>query len=189
MRNRSNFGLWCVTVFVLSMELAACVPSQIVTNTPAASITPTATAIPTAIDTPSVTVAPSATIVPGAFSCTQVIDIPQVECAALVALYKSTDGPNWIDDTNWLKTDAPCGWFGVKCSGNHVTELVLLDNRLAGAMPPEIGNLTNLTHLELFQNQLTSLPPEIGNLSKLEVLYLDDNPLIVYRLRSGTYPT
>ncbi len=32
---------------------------------------------------------------------------------ALVALYNATDGPNWVDNTNWL-TDAPLGeWYGV----------------------------------------------------------------------------
>ncbi len=33
--------------------------------------------------------------------------------AALVALYESTDGPNWVNNENWL-TDAPLGeWYGV----------------------------------------------------------------------------
>ncbi len=32
--------------------------------------------------------------------------------AALVALYEATDGPNWVNNENWL-TDAPLGeWFG-----------------------------------------------------------------------------
>jgi Leucine-rich repeat (LRR) protein len=35
------------------------------------------------------------------------------------------------------------------------------------ALPPEIGNLTNLTVLYLSGNQLTALPPEIGNLTNL----------------------
>jgi len=34
-------------------------------------------------------------------------------------------------------------------------------------LPPEIGNLTGLTELELYDNQLTALPPEIGNLTGL----------------------
>ena len=33
--------------------------------------------------------------------------------AALVALYNSTDGPNWATSTNWL-SDRPLGdWYGV----------------------------------------------------------------------------
>ena len=44
-------------------------------------------------------------------------------------------------------------------------------------LPPEIGDLTNLTHLNLGGNQLTALPPEIGNLTKLTSLRLNDNQL------------
>lgn len=35
------------------------------------------------------------------------------------------------------------------------------------SLPLEIGQLTNLTHLNLFDNQLTSLSPEIGHLTSL----------------------
>ena len=44
-------------------------------------------------------------------------------------------------------------------------------------LPPEIGELTNLTHLNLAGNQLTALPPEIGNLTNLTSLRLNDNQL------------
>ena len=37
-------------------------------------------------------------------------------------------------------------------------------NRLT-TLPPEIGQLSSLTQLDLFNNQLSSLPPEIGQLS------------------------
>ena len=42
---------------------------------------------------------------------------------------------------------------------------------------PEIGKLTNLTELELKDNNLTELPPDICNLTKLEKLDLRGNPL------------
>ena len=44
----------------------------------------------------------------------------------LVELYNATDGPNWIDNTNWL-TDTPIGeWYGVTAGENgSVIELVL----------------------------------------------------------------
>jgi internalin A len=44
-------------------------------------------------------------------------------------------------------------------------------------VPPEIGQLSALTQLNLYNNQLTSLPPEIGQLSALTELYLRDNQL------------
>ncbi len=44
-------------------------------------------------------------------------------------------------------------------------------------MPPEIGQLTNLTQLSFSENQLTTLPPEIGQLTNLTRLYLNANQL------------
>ncbi len=44
-------------------------------------------------------------------------------------------------------------------------------------LPPEIGQLTNLTALSLEHNSLSNLPPEIGQLTNLTELYLDINSL------------
>ena len=58
-----------------------------------------------------------------------------------------------------------------------LTQLNLTGNQLTG-LPPEIGNLTSLTELNLHNNQLrTVLPPEIGNLTSLTVLDLSANVL------------
>ena len=47
-----------------------------------------------------------------------------------------------------------------------------------GSIPSEIGNLTNLTELYLYFNQLTgSIPSEIVNLTNLERLKLYNNQL------------
>ena len=49
---------------------------------------------------------------------------------------------------------------------------------LSGEIPSEIGNLTNLTSLWLYNNKLTgSIPPEIGQLVNLKSLHLLDNKL------------
>jgi hypothetical protein len=53
--------------------------------------------------------------------------------------------------------------------------LYLSSNKLT--LPPEIGNLYNLEHLELYDNNLSSIPPEIGNLYNLQQLYLSGNNL------------
>ncbi len=107
---------------------------------------------------------------------------------ALVALYNATDGPNWVRKDNWL-SDRPLGeWYGVTTdSTGRVTELNLWtldeDNRsasngLAGSIPPELGNLTKLTQLDLRRNRLSgSIPPELGNLTKLKTLSLSINEL------------
>ena len=74
---------------------------------------------------------------------------------ALVALYNATGGPNWRRNNNWL-SDVPISeWEGVTTDGNgRVTELDLHLNQLRGEIPPELGNLANLTKLWLTENQL-----------------------------------
>jgi Leucine-rich repeat (LRR) protein len=92
---------------------------------------------------------------------------------ALVALYDSTDGDNWEDNTGW-KTDTVGAWYGIEMENGRVVNIYLQGNNLNGSIPPEIGDLDSLKRLYLNGNNgLTdSLPPEIGNLSKLERLYI-----------------
>ena len=112
------------------------------------------------------------------FSCTDVTEIPQIECEALVALYNSTNGAGWLDNTNWLATNTPSNWFGVSVNSGYVTSLSLIYNQLNGSLPPELGNLTSLIRMDLVSNQLTgSIPPELGNLISLTSLSLCWNQL------------
>lgn len=146
------------------------------TNIPTA--TATATAIP--INTPTPEPAFSADVF-----CNDVTEILQIECEALVTIYNFTDGENWTyqdpRETSpyiaWLETKTPCSWKGIQCMDNHVTEIYMDGVGLIGGLPPEIGNLSNLTFLNLEFNHLSSLPPEIGNLSNLRHLDLWSNSL------------
>jgi leucine-rich repeat protein SHOC2 len=52
----------------------------------------------------------------------------------------------------------------------------LSDNQLT-SLPVEIGMLTGMRELRLYNNQLTSLPAEIGTLTGLKLLNLSDNQL------------
>jgi hypothetical protein len=119
-----------------------------------------------------------------ATDCAVVTEIPTVECEALIALYDSTDGENWSDNTGWNVTIAPCSWYQIRCDGGHVTKLDLNENQLSGSIPAELGNLSRLEFLNLGYNQLSgSIPSELGNLSHLEFLNLYVNQL------SGSIPS
>ncbi len=98
---------------------------------------------------------------------------------ALVALYNATDGPNWVDNTNWL-TDASLGeWRGVSTNAaGQVVRLHLRDHGLLGELPGELANLTELTSLNLSLNDLLgAIPSELGGLSNLQQLDLHRNAL------------
>ncbi|MDB9968432.1 hypothetical protein OAE08_02030, partial [Gammaproteobacteria bacterium] len=113
--------------------------------------------------------------------------IPQIERDALVALYNSTDGANWTDNTGWLgEAGTECSWFGVRCyadSGKSVSGLDFWKNRLNGNIPSELENLSNLTWLNLGDNSLSgTIPSELGNLKNLALFNLSGNSL------SGSIP-
>ncbi|MYJ78843.1 MAG: hypothetical protein F4047_12040, partial [Caldilineaceae bacterium SB0670_bin_27] len=73
----------------------------------------------------------------------------------LIAFYRSANGDNWINNSNWL-SDAPLNtWYGITTDDSgHVTELELGLNGLSGAIPSELGTLGHLERLSLHGNAL-----------------------------------
>lgn len=110
---------------------------------------------------------------------------------ALMALYNATDGPNWVNNTNWNST-APLGtWYGV--TTNSMGCVIELDmnvpttngtNGLVGTLPDELGDLLNLEYLDLSHENLSGpIPNTIGNLTELVVLDFEGSQL------TGSIPT
>lgn len=98
-----------------------------------------------------------------------------VERAALVAIYKATDGTNWTNNTNWCSDKPLSEWIGISYRPGpvgHVKGLLLGTNELTGTLPIELGNLKHLVTLYLAGNKFTGgLPSSIGNLTQLNDLY------------------
>ncbi len=91
------------------------------------------------------------------------------DAGALRALYEAIDGDDWRNNDGWL-SDAPIGeWHGVTADDNgRVVSLKLIDNRLRGVLPPELGNLSNLKTLNLSQNRLMgSIPFQLSSFDDL----------------------
>lgn len=128
---------------------------------------------------------------------------PHPDYAGLMALYNSTNGPGWTDNTGWVDGAAmtncdPCsGWYGVSCDGAERVTSINLDsgssntlissiggNGLSGTLPTELEQLSFLIELDLDRNGIFGpIPASLGNLPSLQNLNLAKNNL------SGIVPT
>ena len=99
------------------------------------------------------------------------------DCATLLGARDALAGTAFLD---WTEDVPIADWAGVTVGGapDRVQELRFYRKGLTGVIPPELGDLTNLTHLELRDNRLTGvIPPELGDLTNLIQLDLADNRL------------
>ena len=97
--------------------------------------------------------------------------------AVLLAVKDTLAGDASLD---W-RSAVPVGlWQGVTVDGSkgRVTRLDLAGLGLNGRIPPELGDLASLEHLNLSDNALTGgIPPELGKLTDLRTLELAGNAL------------
>ena len=132
----------------------------------------------------------AATVGAVAGTATVTVAVESGDRGVLAALHAATDGPNWAGDENWLGDGPLEEWRGVETDAfGRVARLDLGGRRdgetgewvshgLRGPIPPELGNLSGLTSLNLRANALAGpIPPELGSLAGLEELWLDGNAL------------
>ena len=156
----------------------ALVPTPAPTATPEPTLVPTPAPTATPEPTPTLvsTPAPAATPTPAPDPAGTSV---AADREALVALYNATDGPNWVNNTNWLSDEPLREWHGVQIGqAGRVANVLLYANNLNGELPQELGNLSALYTLHLSRNRLTGeIPSSIGNLTSLTSLGLSDNQL------------
>ncbi len=104
--------------------------------------------------------------------------IPDEERAALLALYQSTAGDSWHENSGWNGPQgSEASWFGVSVRDGHVTELHLPSNNLVGQLPNEIGDLSFLQELRVQNNDLSGgFPESFWDLSELISFVIERNP-------------
>ena len=104
------------------------------------------------------------------------------DCRTLLEALESFDVKGTL---NWGTGTLIPNWEGITVGGtpNRVTKIALGKEGLAGTFPAQLGDLTRLKSLDLFQNMLTGeIPTQIGKLINLTELNLEHNAL------SGTLP-
>ena len=104
-------------------------------------------------------------------------DLGEVERLALAEFHEMTGGTSWENRSAWLSDTDVGDWYGVTSEGGHVVELTLPDNGLAGPLPSEIANLTQLRVANLSGNDLSgAFPGSVAGLSELTELRVGGNP-------------
>ncbi len=111
--------------------------------------------------------------------------VSSFERAALIDLYNSTDGANWITKTNWLgPVGTECTWFGVTCDATkiYIINIALPNNNLNGTLPTTINSFLALRGFNVSGNRLTGAIPSLTDLSLLGAINVSNNQL------SGSIP-
>jgi len=96
------------------------------------------------------------------------------EIQILEKFYYYTGGPNWVNQTNWLKVDVSfCYWHGISCTSNwQVAKIELENNQISGSPHSSLFTLPSLQLLNLKDNPVKFSFEGIGAASQLNDLKL-----------------
>jgi hypothetical protein len=80
----------------------------------------------------------------------------------------------WETITGWL-SKSECNWFGISCVNGSVIEIMFynfdsdLANEYFGSIPPDIGLLTSLQTVKMYDNMVTgTIPESIGQCRRMK---------------------
>ena len=111
---------------------------------------------------------------------------------AMATFYYATGGDGWVRREGWLSDAHECTWYAesfqqTTCPGNgrDVIGITMVDNRLNGTLPMELGLLTSLLSLVTRSHPYLhgTIPATLATLTNLRRLLLDENAL------SGSIPS
>ena len=166
-----SFSSGTSDIFVVNVE-----PLGVGTGSGTVPVTPTPT--PTPIRTPTPTPTPIRTPTP---TPTPSTDADADDRAVLRDLFNAAGGNRWTNErvkSDWRSNKPLEEWRGVETEGGRVVGLYLGGIGLTDRLPVQIGELTELRHLNLSGNSLTgALPDSLRNLKKIETILLADNDL------------
>ena len=104
------------------------------------------------------------------------VSLPVPEEETLQDIFRAAQIPLATGDPCEIDSRAYVSGWKVSCHNNHVINLTIYATDLT-SLPESIGQLEQLSHLDLQSNQLTSLPESIGQLQQLSYLDLQSNQL------------
>ena len=115
---------------------------------------------------------------------TPVRAVTTAEHQALLSLYQSTNGNNWLQHDNWggaqgseCDPDPAKQWFGVTCDlgTGHITIVLLPGNNLTGTLP-DLAGLAFVHYLDFDDNRVGgSLPSTLGQMTALDTFHATKN--------------
>ena len=102
------------------------------------------------------------------------------DLAAIQALYQSTNGPKWFNNSGWMQGDA-CTypfWFGLYCIEGRVVDINLDYNGLDGDLPSDLSQATALQIITMYSNGLTGdIPHGLFTIQSMQVIDLNSNSI------------
>jgi Leucine-rich repeat (LRR) protein len=101
-------------------------------------------------------------------------EVTEGDYNALIALYDSTNGKSWMNNTNWLSDNPVENWYGIETNNGKIVSVNLENNNLSGVVPIELTKMDSLSNLIIHNNKLVELP-NLSSLKNLQNISISNN--------------